>query len=199
MPHILSVQASARHAGSHSRQLSNELIAALSGPGDHTVTTRDLTEPIPQVDENWLGANWTPTEDRKAEQAQALQLSDALIAEVEAADIIVIGVPVYNFTIPAALKAWIDQIARAGRTFRYSESGPVGLLEGKAAYLVVASGGVPVDSPVDFATPYLRHVLGFVGITDVEVIAADRLVQHADQSLSQARSTITQIADAVAA
>lgn len=190
MAHILSVQSSARGEGSHSRELSAELIAALGGSDTHTVTERDLIDPVPQVDAQWLGANWTPAENRSAEQAEALALSDALIAELEAADVIVIGVPVYNFAVPAALKAWIDQIARAGRTFRYAENGPQGLLEGKKAYIVVASGGVPVGSPVDFATPYLRHVLGFVGITDVELIAADRLVQNADESLRAARAAI---------
>jgi FMN-dependent NADH-azoreductase len=103
-----------------------------------------------------------------------------LIAELEAADTIVIGVPLYNFGIPAALKAWIDLIARARRTFRYTEAGPEGLLKDKKAYLVVASGGVPVGSDYDFATGYLRHVLGFVGITDVTVIDAGQQMMDGD-------------------
>ena len=190
MAHILSVQSSARRQGSHSRVLSAELIEALGGAASNIVTVRDLAEPVPHVDERWLGANWTPAEDRSAEQAEALAFSDTLIAELEAADIVVIGVPVYNFAVPAALKAWVDQIARAGRTFRYGETGPQGLLEGKKAYLVVASGGVPVGSPVDFATPYMRHALSFIGIADVEVIAADQLVQKSEESLGAARGAI---------
>lgn len=194
MAHILSVQSSARNEGSQSRALSAELIDALGGTSEHTIVVRDLAEPIPQLDEKWLGANWTPAEERSDEQARALALSDTLISELEAADTIVIGVPLYNFSVPAALKAWIDQVARAGRTFRYSENGPQGLLEGKRAFVVVASGGVPVDSPVDFATPYVRQVLGFIGITDVTVIAADRLVQNADGSLAAARAAIAEAA-----
>ncbi|CAJ1391678.1 unnamed protein product [Effrenium voratum] len=196
MAHILSVQSSARNEGSQSRALSAELIDALGGTSEHTIVVRDLAEPIPQLDEKWLGANWTPAEERSDEQARALALSDTLISELEAADTIVIGVPLYNFSVPAALKAWIDQVARAGRTFRYSENGPQGLLEGKRAFVVVASGGVPVDSPVDFATPYVRQVLGFIGITDVTVIAADRLVQNADGSLAAARAAIAEAAGA---
>ena len=108
-------------------------------------------------------------------------------------DVIVIGAPVYNFSIPASLKAWIDMIARARLTFRYTDSGPEGLLKGKKAYVVVATGGVPVGSPVDFATPYLRHALAFVGITDVEVIAADRLNSQREESMDAARARIAEL------
>jgi len=109
------------------------------------------------------------------------------------ADTLVIGVPIYNFSIAAALKAWIDMIARARLTFSYSENGPVGLLQGKKAYLVVASGGVPIGSPVDFATPYLLHTLSFVGITDVEIVAAGRLNSDAGESLDRARADIAEL------
>ncbi|MBO6638281.1 MAG: NAD(P)H-dependent oxidoreductase [Roseitalea sp.] len=194
MAHILSVQSSARDEGSHSRALSAELVEALGGAGANMIVERDLSEPVPQLDEKWLGANWTPVDARSGEQARALALSDTLISELEQADTIIIGAPVYNFSVPAALKAWIDQIARAGRTFRYSENGPQGLLEGKRAFLVITSGGVPVDSPVDFATPYMRQVLRFIGITEVTVIAADRLVQNADDSLAGARTAIANAA-----
>ena len=194
MAHILSIQSSARHEGSYSRDLSAELIATLNSAGQHSVSERDLTQAVPQIDANWLGANWTPADKRSDAHTQALDLSDTLIAELEAADILVIGVPIYNFAVPAALKAWIDQVARAGRTFNYSENGPVGLLQNKKAYVVIASGGVPVDSPVDYATPYMRHVLGFIGITDVEIVAADQLVQKADESLSRAHKEIAALA-----
>src|SRR3546814_698354 len=99
--------------------------------------------------------------------------SEELIGEIEAADTIIITAPIYNFAIPASLKAWIDQVTRARRTFSYTEVGPEGLLRGKRAYIVFASGGVPLGSQVDFASGYLRHILGFIGITDVHVIAAD--------------------------
>ena len=118
---------------------------------------------------------------------------DELVSELKNADVLVIGVPVYNFSIAATLKAWIDMIARARLTFQYTENGPVGLLEGKKAYLVVATGGVPIGGPMDFATPYLRHALSFIGITDVEIIAADRLNNNADESMDRARAEIAEL------
>ena len=140
-----------------------------------------------------FAANLTPDDERTPSQRERLAESDALIAELEAADVIVIGTPMYNFGIPATLKAWVDQVARARITFRYTENGPVGLLEGKKAYVVLATGGVPVDAPVDFATPYLRHALGFIGIKDVEVIAADRLNFRGDEAIDAARATIAEL------
>jgi FMN-dependent NADH-azoreductase len=116
------------------------------------------------LDTDWVTANFTPPEERGEAERAALAESDALVAELKAADVLVIGVPIYNFGIPAALKAWVDLVARARVTFRYTEQGPVGLLTGKRAYLAVASGGTPVGSAIDFATGYLRHVLGFLGI-----------------------------------
>lgn len=195
MTTILSVQSSARHQGSHSRDLSAKLIEKLaSADGDTQVVERDVSANMPIIDETWLAANWTPTDQRTPEQAQTLDLSETLIGELEQADIIVLGVPMYNFAIPAALKAWIDLVARAGRTFRYSEQGPVGLLEGKKAYVVITSGGVPVGSGYDFTTDYIRHVLGFVGITDVSVVAADELVNKEAESLNAANEAIAQLA-----
>lgn len=176
MSNILRIDTSARHQGSTTRSLSDRLVEQLLGQTyGAKVVHRDLAATPPALlDESWVFANFTEDADRSAEQQAALANSDELIAELEAADTIVIGVPVYNFGVPAALKAWIDLIARARRTFRYTEAGPEGLLTGKKAYLVVASGGVPVGSDYDFATGYLRHVLGFVGITDVTIIAADQ-------------------------
>lgn len=182
MSHILRIDASARNSGSTTRQLTDQLVARLVEQGyGAAVTTRDLAlTPPALLNEAWVGANFTDDADRNDDQRAALAASDELIAELETADTIVIGVPVYNFAIPAALKAWVDLIARARRTFRYTETGPEGLLKGKKAYLVVASGGVPVGSDYDFATGYLRHVLGFVGITDVAIIAADQQMMNGD-------------------
>lgn len=182
MSHILRIDASARNAGSTTRQLTDQLVTRLVEQGyGAAVTSRDLAlTPPALLTEAWVGANFTDDADRNDDQRAALAASDELIAELEAADTIVIGVPVYNFAIPAALKAWVDLIARARRTFRYTETGPEGLLKGKKAYLVVASGGVPVGSDYDFATGYLRHVLGFVGITDVSIIAADQQMMNGD-------------------
>ncbi|MEO1701719.1 MAG: NAD(P)H-dependent oxidoreductase [Pseudomonadota bacterium] len=194
MANILSVQSSARNGGSHSRALSQKLVDRLTLSGDHNVLVRDLADHPALLDETWLAANWTSSDERSPEQKEVLAQSTSMIDEVKAADVLVIGVPIYNFSIPGALKAWIDLIARAGETFQYSDNGPKGLLEGKKAYLVVTSGGVPVDSPVDFATPYMRHVLSFIGIDDVEVIGADGLVMNEAESLAKAQSKIAELA-----
>ena len=117
-----------------------------------------------------------------------------MIEELKSADTIVIGVPIYNFGIPARLKAWIDLVARAGVTFRYTEAGPQGLLENKRAIIATASGGVPVGSPADFATTYLKQVLAFIGITDVTIIAADQLAVDPEGSVKKAQDAVEQIA-----
>jgi FMN-dependent NADH-azoreductase len=192
---ILEVTGSGRRTASVSRELSTDLIAALEDRhGNVNLRRRDLADGVPFVDEAWIEANFTPEENRTTRHKEILSYSDELVRELKEADVLVIGVPVYNFSIPAALKAWIDMIARARLTFRYTEDGPKGLLAGKKAYLVVATGGVPVGSAVDFATPYLRHALGFVGITDVDVIAADRVNSGKEDSMDRARA---QIADLV--
>ena len=191
---VLEVSTSARLTGSASRELSGNLIDALSDRhGEVQVKRRDLSQGIPLVDDAWIEANFTPEEDRTERHRAALAISDSLVAELKDADVLVIGVPIYNFNVPASLKAWIDMVARARLTFRYTENGPEGLLQGKKAYLVVVTGGVPVGSPIDFATPYLKHVLGFIGITDVEVIAAERLNSQADEAMDSARARIAEL------
>jgi len=183
---VLHIDASARIAGSNTRMLSASIAKKFGGP----VQYRDLTDAVPQIDETWVNANFTPADDRTDAQKAALALSDELIAEVQAADVIVIGAPMYNFGVPAALKAWIDQVARAGITFKYTDTGPVGLLEGKRAVLAVATGGTPVGSEIDFATGYLRHFLGFLGIKDVEIVAADRIMADADKAIADANAQV---------
>ena len=191
---ILEVSASGRHKDSVSRMLTRDIIDALeTRHGTIALSRRDLSSGVALVDEDWIGANFTAEEDRTDVQRARLAESDALVAELQAADVVVIGAPIYNFGVPASLKAWIDMIARARLTFRYTENGPEGLLKGKKAYVVIASGGVPVDSPADFATPYLRQALAFVGITDVEIIAADQLNQRADDSIDAARVRIAEL------
>ena len=185
---VLRIDASARRQASVSRDLVSKIINRIEGA---QVITRDVArDPIPQIDETWVNANFTPAEDRSKTQAEALSLSDTLIAEVREADVLVIGLPIYNFGVPAALKAWIDQIARAGVTFRYTEAGPQGLLEGKRAIVAVASGGTEAGSDVDFATGYVRQVLGFIGIHDVEFVTADRLSLDAEGTLKAAEAQV---------
>lgn len=188
---ILEINASARKTGSITRELTRDTVAALSDRHARVkVTRRDLADGIPLVGGDWIEANFTPEEDRSATHRDTLAYSDGLVAELLDADALVIGAPIYNFSIPASLKAWIDMIARARKTFRYTENGPVGLLSDKQAYVLVASGGVSVGSPADFATPYLRHALSFVGISDVEVIAVQG--ENAE-SMDRARAKIADL------
>jgi FMN-dependent NADH-azoreductase len=190
-PTILKIDASARKAGSMTRELTDTLVTRLLDTHPSArVLTRDVSAGLPVVDEAWVGANFTDPAERSSEQKLKLALSDTLVAELKAADVLVIAAPIYNFGIPASLKAWVDLVARARETFRYTENGPEGLLKGKKAYVVVASGGVPVNSAVDFATPYLKQVLAFIGITDVTVIAADQLMMDGDAKRAAARAAI---------
>ncbi len=186
----LHIDSSARIQGSVTRDLTAQIVAKLGGP----VIRRDLKDALPQITESWVGANFTPADQRDDIQRDTLALSDTLVEELKAADTIVIGVPLYNFGIPAALKAWIDLIARAGLTFKYTETGPQGLLTGKRAVLAISTGGVPVGSDMDFATAYMRQVLAFVGITDVEVIAAERVVANGDAAIAAAKADIEKLA-----
>lgn len=191
MTRILKIDASARTDSSVSRQLTNDIIERLKEThGALEIIERDLADGVPFVTEEWVGANFTEEKLRSENQRAALAQSDALIEEVQNAEILVIGAPMYNFGAPAAMKAWIDLICRAGKTFRYTESGPQGLLKGKRAIIAIASGGTQVGSPTDYLSGYLRHVLGFIGIEDVEIIAADQHMINADASLAKAKREI---------
>lgn len=193
---VLLINASSRSQDSVTRHLTDELLEQIRQHyGVSQLTIRDVAaSPLPVIDESWIAANFTNPAERNDAHNSSLAESNALVKELMLADVIILGVPIYNFTIPAALKAWIDLVARAGLTFRYTSDGPVGLLEGKKAFVAVASGGVEIDSAIDFATPYLRHVLGFIGIRDVEVIAAERLNVDSDAGRQRAEK---QIVDAV--
>lgn len=178
MSNILYVTASIRSdADSISRGLGQRLVDGLAAKSGATVTTRDLAaNDLPFVSAERFGANLTPAAERTPEQAELAVIADTLIAELQAADTIVIASPIYNFGAPATLKAWADLVARAGTTFRYTETGPEGLLTGKKAYLAIASGGTPVGSDIDFMSRWLTFFLGFLGITDVEIVAADGIM-----------------------
>lgn len=191
MTQILRIDASARTEGSVTRDLTSKIIDHL-GNGD--VMIRNLATGVPLLNEHWVGATFTPPADRTADQAETLAFSDTLIAEIMAADTLVIGLPIYNFGVPAALKAWIDQIARVGVTFMYTENGPVGLLDGKRAIVAMASGGTKAGSEVDFATGYLRHVLGFIGIHDVTIVTADQMMVDPDAALQSAHAQVDALA-----
>ena len=192
---VLRVDSSARREGSISRRLADALIERLERQERVIdLRVRDLAvQPPGLVDAAWLDASSTPDEARSPAQHAALAESEALVAELMDADVVVIGVPIYNFGVPATLKAWVDLVARARLTFRYTENGPEGLLRGKRAFLVAASGGTAIGSEIDFATGYLRHVLGFLGIDEVETIAADRvMLRGEDEVLGAACRQIAQ-------
>jgi FMN-dependent NADH-azoreductase len=193
---ILNIQASSRHDDSVTRQLSDKVLAEIGA--DRTIT-RDLAEGLPLLDATWLGANFTPADDRTDAHLETLALSDSLINEIKAADTLLIGSPVYNFSVPAAMKAWIDQICRVGVTFKYTPDGPVGLLSGKRAIIVIASGGTLVGSDIDYASGYLKQIMGFIGISDVTIIAADALGQGAEAKIAAANDNIEKLSSKGAA
>ena len=205
---ILQVNSSARSwtngQGSQSTRLANELVEQLlaANPGA-SLTVRDLAAtPHPALDESALGALFTPAEQRTQEQHARVALDHALIDEVKAADVIVLGVPMINFGITTQLKNWVDAIAKAGVTFKYTATGPIGLIEGKKVYAVLTRGGIYRDQPSDTQVPYLRTVLAFLGITDVEFIYAEGLAMGADaeaNAIAAARADIARIGEAVAA
>jgi FMN-dependent NADH-azoreductase len=193
---ILRIDSSARRDGSETRALIDAFISRIGATADTTVIHRDLAADLPNfVNEAWVGANFTDPNARSDAQMAELAVSDALVAELEAADVIVIGAPIYNFSIPAVLKAWIDMVARVGVTFRYGDNGPEGLLKNKQAYVMIAHGpgGTTIGSAQDFATPYLRHLLGFIGIHDVKFISATEVKEDSrrlDAALAGAQSHI---------
>ena len=176
MTSLLHLDSSARTAGSVSRALTAQFADdwAAANPGG-TVAYRDLAlEPLPHLTEGWVRAAFSAPDERDSALRFALSRSDALVDELLAADVVVLGAPVYNFTVPASLKAWIDQVARAGRTFAYAETGPVGLLQGKRVVVVETSGSGPealAAMGMDHHASYLRGFFGFLGISEVEVVA----------------------------
>lgn len=191
---VLRIDASARLDGSVTRQLADGLLDELERRVEGlNVVHRDLAWGLPFLDAAWVSANLTDPDQRSEAQSQTLALSDTLVEEVRVADLLVIATPVYNFSVPATLKAWIDQIARARLTFRYTDHGPEGLLTGRKAYVLVATGGTAVGGGMDFATPWLRFMLGFLGITEVEVIAADRGMSRGDEARRMAEAQVSRL------
>jgi FMN-dependent NADH-azoreductase len=179
---ILQINSSAKTQASQSTQLADAIAAKLLA--DHPearLTKRDLAaHPHPALDEAALTALFTPAGQRTAEQAARVALDDALIAQVQAADVVVIGAPMYNFGITVQLKSWFDAIARAGVTFRYTSEGPVGLLQNKKVYVAVTRGGMHKGNPSDTQVPYLKMVLAFLGMTDVHFVYAEGLSMGPD-------------------
>lgn len=174
MKKILHIISSPRGDASMSIKLGNAIIEKLQAayPDSHVKEHDLLKDRFPHLDEMHIASFFTPEENRSAQNKEAIRPSDEAIQEITDADIIVIGTPLFNFGIPSSLKAWIDHIARAGVTFKYDKNGPEGLVKGKKVYVAMASGGIYSDGPMasyDFAVPYLRSDLGFLGMTDITV------------------------------
>jgi len=198
---ILQINSSARLDASHSSRLATSIVERLRAAHPAaTLKVRDLGRtPHPQLDEAALGALFTPADQRTPEQATRVALDDALIAELQAADVVVLGVPMYNFGVSAQLKNWIDAVARAGVTFRYTDKGPIGLVQNKKVYVALTRGGLYRNTPADTQVPYLQTFLGFIGMTDVQFIYAEGLAMGADAEQKALASAQTQIEEAVLA
>ncbi len=196
--HLLQVNASLFSDAGQSTVLANEFVAGwrARNPGA-TVTVRDLArDPVPHLTAEVFQAFLTKPEDRNAEQRAEAGYSDALIDELKRADVIVLGVPMYNFDVPSTLKAYFDHVARAGSTFRYTAQGSVGLLTGKKGYVFASRGGFYAGKPADTQSAYLRTFLGFLGITDIEIVYAEGLaISDADKqtALTQAKKAIVRL------
>jgi FMN-dependent NADH-azoreductase len=194
MTTILQLNSAARSQGAQSTQLASELVSQLAKRDGAKVVVRDLLAAnLPHLDDTILGAFFTPADQRTPEQVAIDARSIELIKELQAADVIVIGVPLYNFGISTQLKAYFDQIARAGVTFRYTANGAEGLVTGKKVYITAARGGKYLNTPNDTQTPYLKTFLGFLGMTDVEFIYAEGLAMGPDSAtaaLAGARESI---------
>ncbi len=185
---ILNVGASAHDAGdSVSRGLASRLVERLAaGLPQVEVVTRDVSQAIAPVDAAFAAATNTPESERTEAMRERLGESDALVQELEATDVLVVSTPIYNFGVPSTLKAWVDAVARVRRTFHYTPDGPEGLLADRKVFLIVTSGGTEIEGEVDFATPWLRHMLGFLGLHDVEVIAAAGLMRGGEEAVAAA-------------
>jgi FMN-dependent NADH-azoreductase len=204
MTTILHINSSARTTGSISRDVTAEFVTRLlvADPAAAVVERDVASTPLPHLTAQVLGAFFTPVASRSAQQIADASLSDTLVAELKAADVIVIGAPMYNFSVTSSLKAWIDHVARAGQTFQYTDKGPVGLLTGKKVTVFTARGGVYTSGPgqaMDFHETYLRAVLGFMGLDDITFVHSEGLAMGDEAvatALAQTRRTIDELVPA---
>lgn len=190
MTSLLRIDSSVTGTASVTNALNSLLVETLDAAA--TVVRRDATQ-LPSLSAEIFAANMAPLETRSPDESALGLLADELISELEQADAVVIGAPIYNFGVPSGIKAWMDLVARAGRTFTYTETGPQGLVTGKPAYIVSSSGGVALGSEADFATPHLRQFLSFIGFTDITVIDAGGLMMDPTK-IEQAEAQIKQLA-----
>lgn len=199
MSRVLVIESSARQQGSVSRDLTQQFIATWKAahPAD-LVQVRDLAiDPVPHLDATLLGGWMTPSEQQSEAEKAALARSNQLTDELLAADVLVLAAPMYNFAIPSTLKAWLDHVLRAGVTFKYTDTGPQGLLTGKRAFVLTARGGIYAGSGLDHQEPYLRQALAFIGIHDVQFIHAEGLnmgAEFSEKGLAQAKAKLAEVA-----
>jgi FMN-dependent NADH-azoreductase len=200
MTSLLQINASIQNSNGQSSQLADQFVAALRRRNPAAkIVVRDVAaaEPVPHLNAERFGAFITKPEERSAAQDAVVAYSDTLIEELKQADVIVFGLPMYNFGVPSQLKAYFDHIARAGLTFRYTDKGPVGLLTGKKVYVFAARGGLYAGTSLDTQSSYMRDFLRFLGMTDVEFVYAEGLAvspQSKEAGLAKARAEIAALA-----
>jgi FMN-dependent NADH-azoreductase len=198
MKSILLVNASLNGDKGNSHSLSSQFVEQLASTQQVSITDRDLNQtPLAHLSESEMAAWMTPEAERTDNQVALEKVSSELIKEVTESDILVIGMPMYNFGVPSTFKAWIDRIARAGITFKYTETGPVGLLKDKKVIIVAARGGLYEGTDKDTQSKYLTDVLGFLGLTDVTFVYAEGLAMsdNQEQSLAKAKQQLTELAN----
>ncbi|MDB4837447.1 NAD(P)H-dependent oxidoreductase [Marinomonas sp.] len=182
---VWHINSSGRHEQSHSKRITQQFVDSLASKKNIETTSLDVGAGLPFLNETMIQSYFTPSEDRTAEQKSAIEVSNSIVTSAKAADTWVIGVPIYNFSMPASFKAFIDLLCRSKETFTYTETGPVGLLENKQVFVVVTSGGTEIGSEVDFLTPWLKHCFSFIGIQDVHFIHADKYSPEKDAAIQQ--------------
>tara|TARA_R110002167_G_scaffold10378_4_gene47700 strand:+ start:831 stop:1427 length:597 start_codon:yes stop_codon:yes gene_type:complete len=190
---ILHIDASANFETSNSRTISDYIVEKVIGSGlsSGTIIRRDLAKQLlPQINSEDLISLHSSSESDRKSLKEHFELSEHLITELKSSDTIVIGIPMYNFGVPVVLKQWIDYIARAGQTFKYTESGPVGLSGVERAYVVIASGGTPLGSPMDHLSPYIKTILGFIGVETVHIIDAAGSKGVTEKVISEAKAQV---------
>lgn len=194
MMKVLAIKSGIFGDNSNSNTLVNSILQKLEAKhGDITVTTRDLVaQPLPYFDAQVVGSIMEPAESRTTEQSEAVALSDAIIDEVKSADIIVLGMPMYNFGVTAQFKTWLDYLLRVGVTFHYTELGPEGMLSDKPVYVACARGGIHFEQPTDTQTPYLKITLGFIGLKDLRFAYAEGLAMG-DEAKAQGISRFEEV------